>query len=100
LNHLAVLHAAAQEQQRDRRPDAFAFGDDPLPNVWCANIGGSTPPDYLLEALDAVPVDATANFADYTPKDLVFWFDAGKNQRQVRAAGWKRSLFDGVAIAW
>jgi hypothetical protein len=74
LNHLAVLHAGAQEQGYSHRRRYFRIdhGDGNLPNVWCQNIGGKVLEKFLMTALDAIPVE-DADPTEYRPQEYIMW---------------------------
>lgn len=76
MNHLAVLHAGAQEQGHAHRPGYFRLDhvDGGLPNVWCQNIGGKKLDAFLMEALDAIPVE-DAEEVEYKPHEFIMWIN-------------------------
>ncbi|SIT57218.1 conserved hypothetical protein [Mesorhizobium prunaredense] len=76
MNHLAVLHAGAQEQGHAHRPGYFRLDhvDGGLPNVWCQNIGGKRLDAFLMQALDAIPVE-DAEPAEYRPHEFIMWIN-------------------------
>ena len=76
MNHLAVLHAGAQEQGHAHRPGYFRLDhvEGGLPNVWCQNIGGTRLDAFLMQALDAIPVE-DAEPPEYRPHEFVAWIN-------------------------
>lgn len=76
MNHLAVLHAGAQEQGHAHRPGYFRLDhvDGGLPNVWCQNIGGTQLDAFLMEALDAIPVE-DAEPVEYQSHEFIMWIN-------------------------
>lgn len=76
MNHLAVLHAGAQEQGHAHRPGYFRIDhvDGGLPNVWCQNIGGAQLDPFLMDAFDAIPVE-DAGPVEYRPHEFIVWIN-------------------------
>jgi hypothetical protein len=76
MNHLSVLHAGAQEQGHAHRSGYFRLDhvDGGLPNVWCQNIGGTQLDAFLMEALDAIPVE-DAESVEYQPHEFIMWIN-------------------------
>ncbi|MBY3195169.1 hypothetical protein [Rhizobium laguerreae] len=76
MNHLAVLHAGAQEQGHAHRPGYFRLDhvDGGLPNVWCQNLGGKQLDAFVMSALDAIPAE-DADPAEYRPHEYIMWIN-------------------------
>jgi len=98
LNHLSLMHEHTHEKVAGHRPDPFVLEPDcASPNVWCLNIGGTDLPEAVLKAFDAVPAEAMAMFADYSPTEFVMWLDPQAFVRQRAARRRKADLRYGIS---